>query len=59
MPEINQIVTQETTATEKRTLIQYGEGEVPSQVIVNYADLSAGEKTTYDAFIALCQSKIQ
>lgn len=58
---LNQIVVQENVeGINKRMLVQYKDDvtEESSQVIVDYNSLTAEEKATYDAFIALSNSKI-
>ena len=44
-----------------RTIVQFVDSETAeeAQVIVNYADLSAEEKATFDAFKTLSESKMQ
>ena len=58
---LNQIVVQENVeGIEKRMIVQYTDDvtEESSQVIVDYSTLTVEEKATYDAFIALSNSKI-
>ena len=58
---LNQVVVQENVeGIEKRMIVQYTDDvtEESSQVIVDYSTLTAEEKTTYDAFISLSNSKI-
>jgi len=58
MDTLQQIIVQETTASEKRSLAQYGSGIIPDrQVEVIYDDLTVEEKAVYDAFIELIKSK--
>jgi len=56
-----QTVTQEPKNTiPKRVFIQYDNGvsDEPVQQIVNYEDLTTEEKATFDAYKALCESKM-
>lgn len=58
---LNQVVVQDNVeGIEKRMIVQYKDDvtEESSQVIVDYNSLTAEEKATYDAFIALTNSKI-
>lgn len=58
---LNQIVVQENVeGIEKRMIVQYTDDvtEESSQVIVDYDSLTTEEKSTYDAFITLSNSKI-
>lgn len=58
---LNQVVVQENVeGIEKRMIVQYTDDvtEESSQVIVDYSTLTVEEKATYDAFIALSNSKI-
>jgi hypothetical protein len=58
MENLQQIVVQETTAPYVRALAQYGTEFMPaSQVEVIYSDLSAEEKTIWDAFVEMIKSK--
>jgi len=58
MENLQQIVLQVTTAPYKRALAQYGTGFIPeNQVEVKYDDLTVEEKTVWDAFVTLIQSK--
>jgi len=50
-----QIVIQLTTAPIQRMLVQYGENE---QQEVDYSELTADEKITFDNFVNLANSKI-
>ena len=45
---------------EKRMIVQYHDDVAveDKQVIVNYDDLSAGDKVTYDAYQALCEAQM-
>ena len=51
----------EEFGTPKRMLVQYIEEsspEVDIQQIINYDDLTTEEKATFDAYQALCESKM-
>lgn len=58
---LNQVVVQDNVeGIEKRMIVQYSDDvtEESLQVIVDYSTLTVEEKATYDAFIALSNSKI-
>ena len=58
---LNQVVVQENVeGIEKRMIVQYTDDvtEESSQVIVDYSTLTAEEKSIYDAFITLSNSRI-
>lgn len=58
---LNQVVVQENVeGIEKRMIVQYTDDATGEngQSIVDYSTLTAEEKATYDAFIALSNSKI-
>ena len=47
--------------TPKRFIVQYFDDASPeteTQQIINYDDLDAGEKATFDAYQSLCESKM-
>jgi len=46
--------------TPKRLIVQYYDdvAEENKQLIVNYDDLTTSEKATFDAYQALCESKM-
>ena len=58
---LNQVVVQENLeGIDKRMIVQYTDDVTSdsSQSIVDYSTLTVEEKATYDAFIALSNSKI-
>jgi hypothetical protein len=58
---LKQTVVQESTGTVgQRMIVQYKDDItlLDDQVIINYTDLSVEEKATFDAFIALTETKI-
>ena len=56
--ETQQIVVQLLSAPDVRALVQKGENPFNiEQTIVNYDDLSASEKATWDAFVSMLNSK--
>jgi hypothetical protein len=58
MENLQQIVVQETTATEVRALAQYGTAFMPEkQVEVIYSELSTADKAIWDAFVTMIKSK--
>ncbi len=58
MNTLQQIVVQETTSDQKRSLAQYGEGIMPEvQKEIIYSELTTEEKAIYDAFINMIKSK--
>ena len=58
MENLQQIVVQETTATEVRALAQYGTSFMPEkQVEVIYSELSVEEKAIWDAFVTMIKTK--
>ena len=59
---LNQVVIQDNVeGIEKRMIVQYTNDETNEnlQTIVNYDLLTVEEKTTYDNFITLSNSKIE
>lgn len=59
MATIKQIIVQDNIAAivPKRFIVQTNDDPI-EQTIIDYSSLSTDEKATYDAFIALCDSKI-
>jgi hypothetical protein len=58
MENLQQIVVQETTASYKRALAQYGTGFIPeTQIEVIYDNLTDEEKIIYDAFVEMIKAK--
>ena len=56
---LKQTVTQEATSFSlERLIVQYNDGEKDTQQVVNYEDLTTEEKATFDAYQALCESKM-
>ena len=44
--------------TPKRMIVQYNNGTEDTQTINNYEDLTTEEKATFDAYQAICESKM-
>lgn len=58
MGTLQQIVVQETTSENRRSLTQYGEGIMPdTQKEIIYSDLTVDEKLIYDSFIEMIKTK--
>lgn len=59
---LKQVVEQEAQGDiPQRMIVQYYDDaapETPLQVIVNYDDLTTGEKADFDSFISLAESKM-
>ena len=58
---LNQTVTQtDIELTPKRLIVQYTDDVTfeSKQEIVNYDNLTTGEKATFDAYQSLCESKM-
>ena len=53
-----QVAAVDPLETPARALVQYDQDEVWTQVAVAYSSLTVEEKAVYDAFIALCESKM-
>ena len=55
-----EVTQQETNSFPKRLIVQYFDdvSQEDKQQIVNYDDLTTEEKTTFDAYQALCESKM-
>jgi hypothetical protein len=58
MDTLQQIIVQVNSADEVRAAVQKGESLMNLTVsVVNYADLTTEEKATWDAFVAMINSK--
>lgn len=56
--DLQQIVVQITTSTEKRSIAQYGSELIPEhQKEIIYNDLSENEKKVFDSFVSMIKSK--
>jgi len=54
---INQSVSQyNVLGLDKRLIVQFSEGEMPGQIIVNYDDLTTEQKAVFDSYQTLCES---
>jgi hypothetical protein len=57
--ELRQTVAQyNLEGIDQRFLVQYSEDGLNDQAIVEYSSLTEEEKATFDAFKALCESKM-
>lgn len=58
MENIQQIVIQITSGPYERSLLQYGEGQIPvSQKEINHSDLTEEELAIYNNFIEMMSKK--